>query len=268
MREEWWATWLTVRHLGSWNGYLVDGRLEPFGRLRVLGVFRVHRDRQIVFVSATAARRVLAYLAVNGATGRDRIAADLWPDSDRCGAELRTGLWRLRQVCPGFLEDCDQVLALAEGVSVDLDEVNAWADEAIAPSVFTSANQSVSPPAGAGDELLPGWTDPWLDASRTRLRIWQIQAFEAVAGRLLAAGRTAEAVKYALHASQSEPLRESAQCLMLEIHLRQGNVNEAVLHYDAYCARLRDALGIAPGMRVTSLIAPYIPHQTSRRRTS
>ncbi len=231
-------------------------------------MFRVYLGRQIVFVSATSARRVLAYLAINGVTGRDRVAAELWPDSDRCNAELRTALWRLRQSCPEFLEDGDNVLSLADGVAVDLDEVNAWADEAIAPSVFTSANQSVQPPAGAGQELLPGWPDPWLDAPRTRLRVWQIQAFEALASRLLAAGRTAEAVKYALHASQAEPLRESAQCLMLEIHLRQGNVNEAILHYDAYCTRLRDALGITPGMRVTSLIAPYIPHQASRRRTS
>ncbi len=239
---------------------LSAGEPPPRRLLRVLGVFRVYHEGRVLFLPVAAGRRVLGDSAVNGAASREQVAAALWPElpERRAKSDLRTVLWRLRQVCPGFLESTDQVLALADDVQVDLEAVNVWAANGISPSI-TGTLDGAEPPPGAGLELLPGWDEDWLTMPRERLRMLQVQSYEARATRLLAAGRVAEAFRYALHVAQSEPMRESAQCLMLEIHLRQGNVSDALRHYEAYRHMLSEEMGIEPGVRITSLIAQYAP---------
>lgn len=156
-----------------------------------------------------------------------------------------------------FLECTGDLIGLHETVIVDLEKVDNWAREAICPTVGTLLDQ-IEPPAGTGLDLLPGWDEPWLDAPRTRLRILQTQAYECIATRLLSAGRVPEALPYALHVQQTEPLRESAQQLMIEIHLRQGNIAEALRQYDCYRSLLYDELGLTPGLRITTLMGQYI----------
>lgn len=222
-----------------------------------MGVFRASTsDRILMF--PPGCQRVLAYLALNEAASRSELAGALWPDhpQTRAQADLRTVLWRLRRTSLAFVEVSGNVLSLQEGVDVDLDEVTDWAQSAIAPTMATAVERRTSP-RSAGLELLPGWDDEWLEAPRARVRMLQIQAFESIASQLLTAGRVPEAVPFVLHVIESDPLRESAQHLLMEIHIRQGNIPEALRQYEIYRTRLRSELGIEPGLRVTSLIGQY-----------
>lgn len=224
----------------------------------MLGVFRAFTENRACVFSGTA-QRILAYLALNGAAARPQLAGELWPDhtQQQAQSDLRTALWRLQQVSRDFVESTGDILALRETISIDVDDVIAWANEAISPTTMTFIERS-EPPRGAGLELLPGRSDSWLEPHRTRLQMLQTQAYECVAARLLASGRVPEALPYALQVVQGDPLRESAQHLMLEIHLRQGNVGAALRQYEGYRQLLASELGIEPGLRVTTLVGQYI----------
>ncbi|MBD7917853.1 SARP family transcriptional regulator [Cellulomonas sp. Sa3CUA2] len=233
--------------------------------LQLLGAFRARTGRALL-VFPSSVQRGLAYLALHGATSRKQVAAALWPDQEatRAASDLRTLLWRLQHVSPDFVAVDGSVLELHDRVRVDVDVVTAWALESISPGAVSLVERVVTP-RGAGRDLLPGWDEPWLDLHRTRLQMLQAQAYEAVTSRLLAAGRVAEALPFALHVIEQDPLRESAQQLMIEIHLRQGNVAQALAQYERYRVLLERELGIAPGLRVTTLIGQYSARPAPRR---
>jgi len=227
--------------------------------MQLLGGFRVRSDGHLLMLPDRA-RRVLACVAlIAGDATRREIAGRLWPDvtQARANADLRTTLWRLQRLGAGLVVTTGDMLSLGE-VSVDVHAVEEWIQTAIAPPVMLGEHPS-TPPPGAGRVLLSGWDDEWLEQPRERLRLLQLQAFESLAGRLLASGRLAEALPHAITVVQASPLRESANQLMVEIHLRQGNVAEAVHHFELYQDRLRRELGVDPGLAITSLLGRFLP---------
>jgi len=223
-------------------------------QLQLMGVFRVRSGGRPALVLPHAASRLLAYLAIFGATGRHELAGALWLDTvqRRASADLRTALWRLRKATGALVQVNRSTVALSDTVTVDLHAVEAWALAAIAATATDATSHS--PPPGTGRTLLPGWDEEWLLQPRERVRLLQVQANESLGYRLLAAGDPAGALPYALQAVQSDPMRESANQLMVEIHLRQGNLIEARRHYERYRRLLRDELAIEPGIGITSLI--------------
>lgn len=231
----------------------------------VMGTFRVRAHGRTLIVPASVAR-ILAFLALAESSTRLDIVASLWPDLPRRRglADLRTLLWRVQKVERDLIHVAHDHISLAEGVGVDMREVEKWIAYSIAPTA--ALDERTSPPASAGRVLLPGWDEPWLDLPRERLRLLQNQAFESVAGRLLANGRPGEALPLVLTVVQGSPLRESANQLMIEIHLRQGNVAEAFDHFERYRATLHDELGVEPGMALMSLMARFSPTTLSRQQ--
>ena len=214
-------------------------------------------------------QRVLAYLALHEAASRSEVAGALWPDQPqpRALSELRTALWRLQKVSRALILVSGHVLSMSEDTQVDVRDLGDWTMAAISPPVATVTDR-YDLPRGAGLELLPGWDEEWLDAPRTRLRMLQIQAFESIATRLLNAGRVPEALPFVLQVVERDPLRESAQHLLLEIHVRQGNVPEALRQFTSYRTHLRTELGIEPGLRLTTLMGQYTQRRPSRSGTN
>jgi len=95
--------------------------------------------------------------------------------------------------------------------------------------------------------LLPGWYDDWVIFERERLRQRMLHALEALAVRLTRLRRYAEAVEAALVAVAAEPLRESAQRVLLQVYRAEGNLCEAQRAYRQYADLLRRELGVRPG---------------------
>jgi DNA-binding SARP family transcriptional activator len=206
-------------------------------------------------------QHLIAYLALHGRSARSLAAATLWPDlTDQvAAARLRAVLWRLRHRhadLPPLLEISDASLCLAEGVVVDVHSFVAAAgrlirctgepDEDTAATVLGSA------------ELLPGWYDDWVLAARERLQHLRLGALDALAGIRRAQQRRHEALQAAFAATGIEPLHESAHRAIAMTHLDNGDIVEAVEHYQRFLAMLDAELGLPPSDQFTNLIQPYL----------
>lgn len=225
---------------------------RPNRALRVVGTFTVSIDGRRVTLRPSA-ERLVALLALRGTLPCANAAGVLWPDvtQGRAMANLRTVLWRVRNDCPGFVAKEGSVLRTSD-VSVDLFVVREWAWRAL-----RGEDPWASPPKQVGCELLPGWGDDWLIEPREELRLLQLYALEAASQRLLLAGRFGEAAGLALAAVGIDPLRESANRLLIEIHLRDGNRPDAIRQFHKYEQRLRSEMDTSPGPGLTALVAAF-----------
>lgn len=225
--------------------------------LHLMGAFRVRRHG-VTLALPGSSRRVLAYVAQTDVATRRELAGNLWPDlrATRAGADLRTALWHLQKADPRLVTVVHDLVSLGDSVHVDLRAIEVWISDVLRAA--HGDDRPPSPPVGLGAVLLPDWDDEWLEQPRERLRMLQIQASETAASRLLASGHPGEALSYVLPIVQSDPLRESANQLLIEIHLQQGNAAEAYRHYERYRAALLDELGIEPGAALTSTVAELL----------
>ena len=235
------------------------GAAEPMTRgspisLRVLGRFSVQVDSAPVSV-APAGQRVLAVLAVlGGVADRCRVAGIVWPDrpNERALANLRGALWRLPPAVRDAIDRRGEAVGLGEQWDVDLERVVAAAarlsepgsELPVAPSLFTV-------------DLLPDWDLDWLVVLREKHRQLRLHALEDVAELQLAAGRPLDAVDTAMAAIEAEPLRETAQHLLLRAHLAAGNRAAVLRQYKSFRQLVMAELGIEPGlaMRRTAEVA-------------
>jgi DNA-binding SARP family transcriptional activator len=199
-------------------------------------------------------QRLVAHLVLRRQPTRTAIAGQLWPDLTEKHAQgsLRSALWRLQKVARGLVETPGGALWLAADVRVDVHELGNWCRRVADPR--TALDDLRLPHPGLHGELLPGWYDDWVLLERERVHQERMHALEAVAIRLTAQRRFAEALQAALAAVRAEPLRESAHRSVVEVHLAEGNVAEALRAYDAFHGLLRDELGVGPTVQMTRLV--------------
>jgi DNA-binding SARP family transcriptional activator len=109
-----------------------------------------------------------------------------------------------------------------------------------------------------GDDLLPGWYDDWLLAERESYRQLRLHALEMLCERLTAEKRYGEALRAGLAAVAAEPLRESAHRQVIMVHLREGNVTEALRQYRRFACLIAEELGLAPSTAMRSLVGRWL----------
>jgi DNA-binding SARP family transcriptional activator len=229
----------TVVHLFAGPYLTLDGRRcdVPEGGKRLLAFLSLHRGRQ----------------------DRRFVAGALWPYAydNRASGNLRSALWRLRAAKVGLIDADNWSLALADDVEVDVDELRSWSDR-----VMRGASDSDPPDLSHMEEkslglnLLPGCYDDWALVERERLRQRMLHALEQVSRILLADGDYGDAVDAAMIAVNAEPLRESAQLVLIEAHLAEGNLVEAHRVFTSYQRLLREELGVDPSPGMCRLLRP------------
>jgi DNA-binding SARP family transcriptional activator len=225
-------------------------------RITVLGSFAVIPSTGISSTGAEPgeavplgvdARRVVAYLAVHRRPQRRaQLSADLWPGALLDEASFDEALTAAAELLE---ERADGMLALDPAADVDLDEAMAL--------VRTLAHAPGRPdgvPADLprvrallGADILPGDPAPWLAVERERFRQIRLNAMEELSAALSAAGRHTDAVAVADDAVRTAPSRESARRALIEAHLAQGEIAEAVAQYDEYQELLRSSVGAPLG---------------------
>jgi DNA-binding SARP family transcriptional activator len=230
-----------------------NGLAERF-QLRLLGGFDLRLGDQIVPLPLNV-RRLLALLALRDRPQtRTSVAYTLWMDTTQCRAtaNLRSTLWKIGPQREQLVRRAGERLWLAPEVDVDLNRVVAQARSLIGPDPgvrFDDANFEE-----VATELLPEWDEEWLTDERERLRQLRMYALEALCRRLGSNGRGAEAVCAGQAAVTAEPLRESAQHLLITAHLAEGNVSEARRQFEIYRQLLWENLQIAPSPRMIGLL--------------
>ena len=153
-----------------------------------------------------------------------------------------------------MIEADKTVLWLTPGTVTDIQQLCDWAGRAIEGHVSDADMRILQWDPEAAD-ILPGWYDDWVICERERIRQRLLHGLEAVGRELLLARRPADAIEAAMCAVRIEPLRESAQQLLVEAHLAERNYGEALRTYRTYARLLRQELGIAPGPVLGALVA-------------
>jgi DNA-binding SARP family transcriptional activator len=215
-------------------------------KLRLLNGFHLALDRRVIELPMSA-QRLVAFLALTDRLAlRGYVAGTLWPEAseEHAAASLRSVLWRLHQLAPDLVNSTRSHVALASAVLVDVRVMARLAarlfdpDAECYPSDFDLELLS-------GD-LLPDWYDEWVIIERERVRQLRLHGLEAMCRRLTIAQRYGEAIQAAMSAVAEEPLRETAHLALIQVHLAEGNVAEAIRHYSAYRRTLFDELGVDP----------------------
>lgn len=208
-------------------------------------------------------QRLLVLVALRGGrVDRRIVAGSLWPDGtdNRAAGNLRSAMWRLRSAGLDLISSERGVLALDDRVDVDVHAVAGWADRMVRGTHdeddLVLDGRHLDP-----EDLLPGWYDDWVIFERERIRQRILHGLEALSIRLRERERHAEAVEAALRAVHLEPLRESAQRVLLLAHLAEGNQVEARRSLDAYARLLRDELGLRASNDLAALLRQPPPRR-------
>jgi DNA-binding SARP family transcriptional activator len=227
----------------------------PFLQLNLLRSFELRRHGESAVVP-TNVQRLLAFLAISRSPQhRIRVAGKLWIDSSeqRAGANLRTALWQARRIDDDLVSTRSGHVALGAGVRIDLADTVDRATRLVSDPVHYDDD---APPVFAVLDLLPEWDEEWVLFERERLRQLQLHSVEILCQQLSDRGRYGLAVDAGLAAVAAEPLRESAQRVLIRAHLAEGNFVEALRSYDQFSAVLAETLGIAPSDSLRTLVAP------------
>ncbi|MPV36321.1 AfsR/SARP family transcriptional regulator [Georgenia subflava] len=201
--------------------------------------------------------RLLAFLAVNrGDKERRYVWGRLWPDAEeeRGAGNLRSAIWRLNGLGPNLVHSDKHTVRLHDAVEVDVELIGAWANRLIT-GMHRPEDLTIMPWDLDQLDMLPGWYDDWVLLERERLRQRLLHAMECLSRELLRLGRYAEAVESALVAVGSDPLRESAQRVLIEAHLAEGNRCEALRRFEEHRALVRRELGVDPSPALATLVA-------------
>jgi DNA-binding SARP family transcriptional activator len=249
--------------MGAPNGSADRARRQGW-QLSLLNGWRLSRDGTRAFVPMSA-QRLVALVAVTGSQARAYVAGTLWPEQPehRAHGSLRSTLWRLPGACQEVLDVEAGSIALRSEVALDVAEFVECA-RAVLRREPVPVEQTSQLLAEAGD-LLPGWYEEWVLLERERLRQLRIHALEGLANAEAGAGNYASALEIALAAVKMEPRRESANRLVVRIHLAEGNGVEAVRHYERYRELMLDDLGVEPSEQMLSLVRPFVPGNRGRR---
>lgn len=178
---------------------------------------------------------LLAWLAVQGPTARERLAQLMWPDSSAEVARnaLRQRLFRLRRQFGNALVEGTQQLSLRAQVTHDL---------------------------GGSDTLLGGLEAPvgemrlWLQAERDRRREVQRRQWVSRIEAHEAEGDGAAALPLAMRLIEMDPLSEDAHRHLIRLHYLAGDRSAALRAFDRCEQLLKHEVGTRPGPQTLALL--------------
>lgn len=193
-------------------------------------------------------QRLLAFLAIKGPAHRCVVAGTLWPEVPEAQAlaSLRTGMWRMNRLLPGVILTEGVQIAMPRTLSVDSREQEVFATRLLRDHVDDEQWIDEGIDNLWHGELLPGWYDDWVVFERERLNQLRLHALEHTAALLTRRKHLDVALQLALEAVRAEPLRESANAVLMSVFLAEGNVSDAIHQYDVFRDLLKRELGLDP----------------------
>jgi SARP family transcriptional regulator, regulator of embCAB operon len=219
--------------------------------LDLMRSWQIRREGEAVRVAARQ-QRLIAALAVRGASFRNYLAGMLWPECPEANAleSLRMAVHLTTRQLPGLLVKDGALLSLDRRVDVDLYRLRAALKKAQTSS------------AGATDllqdfrdvDFLPGWYEDWVVFEQSRLQHDRLRALTSLSQRLAACEDYEAASEAAVAALEIEPLYESAVRLLVAAEMAQGNVASALLAYEKYEVQLQMDMGVSPSETLRQLI--------------
>lgn len=229
------------------------GGPEPQWDLVLLGEWRLCHGERSVEV-APRQQRLIAVLGLYGDRSRMILSDLLWGDRNESQAmgSLRASVWQIRQKLPGVLEDDNGRLGLAAHVDVDIhalyrgvDGISERTDERELLRLLDLLEHAV---------LLPTWSEQWVVAQRERLQQVRLKGFEALAHQFIVRHALPSACAAAQAAVDADPMRETAQRLLAQTHIANGDLERAVQVYRHFRSSCLREFGLEPSERFARLI--------------
>jgi DNA-binding SARP family transcriptional activator len=219
--------------------------------LRLLGCWQLLGNGDPAVVGSRQQRLITA-LALMGPRPRTYLAGLLWPESreQQAAGSLRATVFKVRHQLPGLLADTLEPVGLAPSVAVDIRSLRRRAELARTGADLELGLDELLYTA----ELLPGWYEDWIIFEQERLRALRIATLEAIAGQYLDRDEPDAALAAARQAAAMEPLRESAQVLIIRAQIQAGNTAAAHRTLEEFRRRLRDELGLEPSVRLKAAV--------------
>jgi len=183
---------------------------------------------------------LLAYLVLHHAVPvpRQRLAALLWPDSDRAGKWLTEAVCRVRRALGPH--GCRIVGRTPAGLQFDPSgadiDVVAF-DQALESGTVDGLARAVAAYRGP---LLDGFDEPWLGPERLSRERAYVDALRRLAERRGFNGGHAEAEELLLRASAADPCNEGVHEALMRCQAAQGQIAAALGTYHAIRRRLRE----------------------------
>jgi DNA-binding SARP family transcriptional activator len=228
-------------------------------QLSLIGGFELRHGGTLVAVPPSS-ERLMAFVALQeGPVRRRRVGGALWIDAseERAGANLRSALWRTPSPggCPVVVSSATHLWFNPE-IEVDFWVGMAWARSMLSDEVaaLTGAELLRRGLVLLSEDLLPDWPEDWVLVERERFRQRRLHALESMSENLTDAGLYCDALEAGLAAVAAEPLRESGHRQVVRIHLREGNLSEAIREYESYARMLAEELGVSPSPAMQDLI--------------
>jgi len=181
---------------------------------------------------------LLAWLALEGPTPRNRLAQLLWPQSEPEAARnaLRQRLFKLHRLFGGdSLVTGHATLALADGVSHDLHE----ADDVL---------------GGVAQQTFGGEFATWLEHQRERRRSRTRSTLIELCELAERARDFDDALSHADELLAFEPLSEDAHRRVMRLHYQRGDRAAALLAFDRCERVLKDEVGARPSADTLALL--------------
>lgn len=206
-------------------------------RLLLAGSPQLHRPGLEPLPLTAPDAWLLAWLALEGPTPRDRLGRLLWPDSPDESARnaLRQRLFRLRRLARIDLVEGSAVLALAAGIGHDLHESHALLAAVDEPT---------------GEELAL-----WARQQRERRCETRVAALGRTMAEHEAAGDWVRALELARQRIEIAPLREEAHLALIRLQYLCGDRAAALRACEACEQMLDREFGAPPGAALQALRA-------------
>lgn len=217
---------------------------------------------------------LLAYLALEGKTSRERMAAILWSDWSREKARrnLRQEIYRLQHSAAApFLASNSAALALEPGLAVDAIAFGAE----LAEGEIEVALARWRGPFLDGLELEGSLYEEWAERRRTLFREHRLSAMARRAAVLEASGDLRAALGACIDLLAENELDETTQRAAMRLHYRLGEREAALVRYRRYIRLLDEELDADPlpetvrlAARIRALGAlgtPQAPRRAPRR---
>jgi DNA-binding SARP family transcriptional activator len=234
-------------------------------RLRLLGGFALESSGVAIDLPF-GVQRLVAFVALHRSAHRHVVAGALWPEVPEAHAlaSLRTTVWRINKAVPGLIHATGPALDLDHDTLVDSREQEAFAAKLL--------RDHIDDPEWIGGrlevlwagELLPGWYDDWVVFERERLSQLRLHALERSARALIGVD-IERSLELALEAVRAEPLRESANAVLMAVFVAEGNVTDAMRQYELYERLLDTELRLEPSPRLIAVLPPRVRHAFRRR---
>lgn len=218
--------------------------------VRLLGTFRVTADDRTVDLP-TRERRLVATLALSSTPlPRTLLARRLWPDAGpaRAAGNLRTVVFAHTRRSESLLTVTSATLGLRARVDY----------HAALALIARTIDGETAPRCGElltllDRELLPDWSEDWLQPDQLRFRRLRVAALEAASAQFRERGLGCWAEQTADAAVRADPLRESAHRSLMDALVASGNPGEAIRAFHSYRRLTRTELGLDPSPAMQAL---------------